>query len=1468
MKTKLLFIAFSLFVLESVQAQFTMFTESWRVEETEVNVTEVISVDMKTSGGNIYQLGKLNNGSNQDVVIAKVSNAGTVLWRTAYNSGSEDIPVSIGVDNSGNSYAIMTSNVAGTNRIRVVKYNTSGVQQWVWTQAGGVLGTVAVNGTTDATGVTYVVGNDGAGSTMRTHKISTLGTETWNIGYSPNAFARNPSMVAVDAASNVYVCGWQNTTANGVDWVTLKYNSAGVQQWVQTYGGSDADTAKTLIIDGASNVIVGGKYNVNEARVRKYTSAGAVSWTNTVDLSIDESSSVVLQFDNSNNIYAAACRQIYSSNKKQTHLKKITAAGGNAWDQYYSGTTVPLGQPNQFFENYPKQILVHNDSNYVYVGIDGTSKNNSGFVSRGFHLARFRTTDGSFNSTFDNVSHNFSYPDQAFTNTIAFADNNQSIIITGSHKYGAPYKIRTVKYANYTPIVKGHEPSFLWSTNSSSIYMCDLSAMGISDSCRLEPSGLQVGYTYFWVAAVGADEDYLTEYFTDRTNPNSFFNPPAGFFSMQYRMKITDSNGAVFYSLPVTITRHSFDSSITLSGSPDLCAGGSVDVSMPQIGLTYGFATMYKVGPPDQPLSTYSGALVTGNDPLAYTANTSGEHYFEVEVTLNAPNDQYSGYNFTSFGGCLYSSDTVLITIGDPIITGTTPNSRCGTGAVTLGASSSSGTINWYAAPTGGVSLGTGTSFVTPSISSTTTYYVDATNGGCTTASRTAVTATVNAVPTITGTTPDSRCGTGTVTLGATGSAGTLNWYAAPTGGVSLGTGTSFVTPSISSTTTYYVDATNGGCTTASRTTVTATVNAVPTITGTTPDSRCGTGTVTLGATGSAGTLNWYAAPTGGVSLGTGTSFVTPSISSTTTYYVDATNGGCTTASRTAVTATVNTVPTITGTTPDSRCGTGTVTLGATGSAGTLNWYAAPTGGVSLGTGTSFVTPSISSTTTYYVDATNGGCTSARTAVTATVNAVPTITGTTPNSRCGNGTVTLGATGSAGTLNWYAAPTGGVSLGTGTSFVTPSLSSTTTYYVDATNGGCTTASRTAVTATVNFVPSQPSAITGTITVCQGTTQSYSVINESGVTYDWLAPGGSISGSGNAVSITWNNTGVQSISVTATNGCGSSTQSTLNVTVNSGSALPQPGAISGNTTICELSTNNYTISNVPGALSYTWTLPGGWTGTSTTPTINTTAGTIGGVISVSANNSCGSSTAQTLNVTVNEFPAIVGTTPDSRCGEGTVTLGATSSSGTIDWYAVSSGGASLGTGTSFVTPSISSTTTYYVDATNGGCTTVSRTAVTATVNAEPLATVTQLGNTLSAQESGLNYQWVDCDNSFTPISGENGQSFTAPASGNYAVEVTGNGCTVLSDCFNVSIAGFEDHSASASMLVYPNPAIDGKFTIVSAAPLSDIILYDALGKVVYEQFSNGLTEIEIDLPHLKPGVYLLRMSNETQRVLIK
>ncbi len=82
-----------------------------------------------------------------------------------------------------------------------------------------------------------------------------------------------------------------------------------------------------------------------------------------------------------------------------------------------------------------------------------------------------------------------------------------------------------------------------------------------------------------------------------------------------------------------------------------------------------------------------------------------------------------------------------------------------------------------------------------------------------------------------------------------------------------------------------------------------------------------------------------------------------------------------------------------------SRCGSGVVTLNAAGATGTqtYRWYTTATGGSALAgeTSSALLTPSLVSTTTYYVAILNGTCESNRTAVIATIldcNQPPVIT--------------------------------------------------------------------------------------------------------------------------------------------------------------------------------------------------------------------------------------------------------------------------------------------------------------------------------------------------------------------------------------------------------------------------------------------------------------------------------------------
>ncbi len=177
--------------------------------------------------------------------------------------------------------------------------------------------------------------------------------------------------------------------------------------------------------------------------------------------------------------------------------------------------------------------------------------------------------------------------------------------------------------------------------------------------------------------------------------------------------------------------------------------------------------------------------------------------------------------------------------------------------------------------------------------------------------------------------------------------------------------------------------------------------------------------------------------------------------------------------------------------------------------------------------------------------------------------------------------------------------------------------------------------------TVLTSPAQPGTITGTAMACSGTSQTYSVTAVAGATsYTWTLPNGwSGTSSSNSINTTTGSNG-GTISVTANNTCGSSPPRTLTVTM--GAVPAQPGTITGNASVCISTNQTYSVTAVPGATSYTWTLPNGWTGTSTINSITATTGANSGTVSVTANNSCGSSTPRTLAVTTTTVPAQPGT----------------------------------------------------------------------------------------------------------------------------------------------------------------------------------------------------------------------------------
>lgn len=348
-------------------------------------------------------------------------------------------------------------------------------------------------------------------------------------------------------------------------------------------------------------------------------------------------------------------------------------------------------------------------------------------------------------------------------------------------------------------------------------------------------------------------------------------------------------------------------------------------------------------------------------------------------------------------------------------------------------------------------------------------------------------------------------CDSGSTTLSVTKSSAsaTVSWYDAATNGNLLATGDSFDTPNISTTTNYWAEISEDGCTAGSRTQLTATVNATPEVSTTTDDERCGPGVVNLSANSDTdgATITWYDQANGGNVVATGPAY-SPNLSATTTFYVSASKDGCE-SDRSPVTGTIKPIPQFTELNGDTLCDSGNADLSVTvqPSGATVSWYTTANGGSPVATGTSY-SPFVNNSTTFYVEATLNGCTSSpREAVEVVVNTTPSIGQVTNAERCGPGSVTMSASSpdNGASIQWYDQESGGNLLFTGTNFTT-NVNQTTSFYVSASSDGCESG-RTEVIATVKPVPQINN--TQEDTRCdEGTVNLAASATPSGATISW------------------------------------------------------------------------------------------------------------------------------------------------------------------------------------------------------------------------------------------------------------------------------------------------------------------------------------------------------------------------------
>lgn len=560
------------------------------------------------------------------------------------------------------------------------------------------------------------------------------------------------------------------------------------------------------------------------------------------------------------------------------------------------------------------------------------------------------------------------------------------------------------------------------------------------------------------------------------------------------------------------------DITITVNPLPTITASSNVAICEGESTVLQGFGGTSYTWSPATNLSATSGQSVTASPTSTITYTVTGtdangcENTANVDVTVN-PNPTIS---ITGTPTCAADLLTYSLTV----------SVSAGTVTSTAGTVTNTGGNNWSITA---ITAGTNITLTVTSGTCDETLAINAPDCSC------------PPVADAISLGDDDFCTGSTIpTLGVQAVSGiAFDWFSVASGGTALASNANTYTPTAAGV--YYVQARDiaTGCLSSTRTQITMTENALPTVTATSDFAICEGDVASLSASGAVS----YAWVGTGLVSNTGSDVTANLAQGVFTFTVTGTNGnGCTDTEDVQVT--VNSVPTIS-VVNVAACSVDLLTwsIDISVSAGIPTSSA---GTVSNTGGNNYTISGVPAGTNITISVTVAGCPNTL-AVTAPVCNCPTVNDPigTDAAYCAGFTPVpaLTATVEAGqTLNWYNAATGGALIGTGSPFVAPGPG---IYYAEAVDNAtaCVSSTRDAVTLTENPLPNVTAS--SDIAICEG---ENTVLTAAGAaTLTWDNTGSLSSGSGSPVTATPTTT--TTYTVTGTDGNNCQDTATVTVTVN-------------------------------------------------------------------------------------------------------------------------------------------------------------------------------------------------------------------------------------------------------------------------------------------------------------------------------
>jgi hypothetical protein len=248
-------------------------------ENSAVDIAYALILD---GSGNVYVSGECENRTYKDAVLIKYNSSGTEQWKYTYDgtSNQNEVPAAMTFDAGGS--VIITGYTEDTDNIKfglVLKVSTSGSQTWAATATGNGTDCHFTSVVSDASSNIYACGTtykDGTADYVIV-KYNSSGTLQWTSKYDgPATNGADHATCLVMAGSYIYVTGRSEGTSSSVttyDYCTIKYNTSGTLQWAYRYNGSanGSDEASKIVADFNGDLIVTGTSDGGTSELDYYT---------------------------------------------------------------------------------------------------------------------------------------------------------------------------------------------------------------------------------------------------------------------------------------------------------------------------------------------------------------------------------------------------------------------------------------------------------------------------------------------------------------------------------------------------------------------------------------------------------------------------------------------------------------------------------------------------------------------------------------------------------------------------------------------------------------------------------------------------------------------------------------------------------------------------------------------------------------------------------------------------------------------------------------------------------------------------------------------------------------------------------------------------------------------------------------------------------------------------------------------